>query len=287
MTASSGRSPLFYRELGQGAPGLPVLCLHGHPGSGRNMAVFTRPLSRYCRTIAPDLRGYGRSPAGGEFTMDDQVAALEALLDHLAIDRCWILGWSLGGMLALELALRDLARVQPRIAGLALVATAARPWGNHPPVTWREEVLTGLAALLNTLFPGWQWNIDTLGRRSLLRYLMATQTPAAYRYLAESAVLDVLQTSGAARRALGRAIAAGYDRLADCESLSLPCLVLAGGADRHICAAASQATAAALPRATWRCYDGLAHLFPWENPEGVLADLEAWLKSEIFNLDSI
>ncbi|MEO0319864.1 MAG: alpha/beta fold hydrolase, partial [Pseudomonadota bacterium] len=41
--------------------GPPLLCLHGHPGTGRCMSVFTDVLSRDFTTIAPDLRGYGRS----------------------------------------------------------------------------------------------------------------------------------------------------------------------------------------------------------------------------------
>ncbi|MEM1311574.1 MAG: alpha/beta fold hydrolase, partial [Cyanobacteria bacterium P01_H01_bin.153] len=44
----------------QGA-GYPILCLHGHPGSGRCMNVFTEHLSQRFTTIAPDLRGYGDS----------------------------------------------------------------------------------------------------------------------------------------------------------------------------------------------------------------------------------
>lgn len=251
------------------------------------MAVFTEHFAPRFRPIAPDLRGYGRSPRTGPFVMTDHLDDLERLLDQLGVDRCLVLGWSLGGILALSLALRDLDRGSDRIAGLILVATAARPWGDHPPITWLDLVYTVLAGSLNHLFPGQPWIIETLGRRSLLRYLIQQHEPKTYRYLAQSALIDVWQTSGAANRALQAAAQAGFDRLADCARLRLPCLVLAGAADRHICAAASQATAQALPEATWHCYADTAHLFPWEKPEAVLADIDRWLNEYNFNPDHV
>jgi proline iminopeptidase len=36
--------------------GFPILCLHGHPGSGGSLSVFTHHLSQRFQTIAPDLR---------------------------------------------------------------------------------------------------------------------------------------------------------------------------------------------------------------------------------------
>jgi pimeloyl-ACP methyl ester carboxylesterase len=53
--------------------------------------------------------------------------------------------------------------------------------------------------------------------------------------------------------------------------------MLAGEQDRHITAAASQETARYLPHSDWIIYDQVAHLFPWEIPEQVLADIDQWL----------
>ena len=47
--------------------GYPILCLHGHPGSAASMSVFTDVLSQKYQTIAPDLRGYGKSRHRGNF----------------------------------------------------------------------------------------------------------------------------------------------------------------------------------------------------------------------------
>lgn len=205
--------------------------------------------------------------------MTDHLADLEALLDRLQISHCLILGWSLGGILAIELALR----FPERVSGLILVATAARPRGNHPPVTWQDNFYTGVASILNRLNPGWQWNIETFGQRSLYRYLIQQHTPTAYDYLAREAMTAYLQTSPQATRALSAALARRYDRLSDLAQIDRPCLVLAGADDRHITAESSLETARHLPQAECRCYEGTAHLFPWEIPDQVLTDIDAWI----------
>ncbi|MEO0949581.1 MAG: alpha/beta hydrolase, partial [Cyanobacteria bacterium J06641_5] len=113
----------------------------------------------------------------------------------------------------------------------------------------------------------------------LFRYLLGQQTPEAYRYLAAEAVPAYVQTSRAATRALNRALKAGYDRREALAQIQVPALVLAGERDRHISAASSQETAECLPQATWHCYSEAAHLFPWEIPNRVCTDIDAWLQA--------
>jgi pimeloyl-ACP methyl ester carboxylesterase len=253
--------------------GFPILNLHGHPGSGHSLSVFTNHLSKHYQTLAPDLRGYGRSRSNGNFAMTDHLTDLEALLDQFGIEKCLVLGWSLGGILALELALR----LPQRITGLILVATAAKPRGNHPPISWQDNVNTGIAALLNLIQPGWRWNIETFGKRSLFRYLIQQHTPMAYSYIAKEAVSAYLQTSTRATSALYSALKSGYNRLPDIHEIKCPSLVLAGAQDRHITADASLEMAQHLSNCQWHCYPNTAHLFPWEIPQELLRDIDIWL----------
>ncbi|MGF1524839.1 MAG: alpha/beta fold hydrolase [Leptolyngbyaceae cyanobacterium] len=261
-------------EIAVKGEGYPVLCLHGHPGNGRCMRVFTDVLSQRFQTIAPDLRGYGRSRADHPFEMTAHLDDIIELLDTLAIERCLILGWSLGGIVAIELALRYPERVE----GLILVATAARPRGSHPPITWMDNAYTAIASILNRLSPGWQWNIETFGKRSLYRYLIQQHTPTAYKHLAYEALPAFLQTSRFAQRALSRALQQGYNRLPDLPRLTIPSLVLCGECDRHITAASSQETAQHLNQSTVKTYPHTAHLFPWEISEQVLFNIDEWLQ---------
>lgn len=237
------------------------------------MSVFTDHLSQRFCTIAPDLRGYGNSRVQSDFDMSDHLVDLKNLLDRLQIDRCLLLGWSLGGILAMELALQ----MPERISGLILLATAARPRSNHPPISWEDNLYTGIASIVNKLQPGWDWNIETFGKRSLYRYLMQQHTATAYQYIADAAITAYLQTSPFATRSLNKSLQAGYNRLAELHRLNCPSLVLAGADDRHITAQSSLETAQALPNSQAYCYPNTAHLFPWEIPGQMLADIDRWL----------
>lgn len=255
--------------------GEPLLCLHGHPGSAQCMSMFTHHLGDRFRTIAPDLRGYGKSQTNQPFEMEDHLADLEALVDRLQLDRFMILGWSLGGILAIELALR-----RPRqVKGLILVATAARPRGNHPPISWQDNLYTGIAGVINKIKPGWDWNIETFGKRSLFRHLIQQHKASTYQHLADEAVSAYLNTSTGANRALQNAQVrrVRYDRLSDLAQITSPALMLAGECDRHITAQSSQETADSLTNCQFKLYSNTAHLFPWEISEQVLADIDLWL----------
>ncbi|MGL5872167.1 MAG: alpha/beta fold hydrolase [Xenococcaceae cyanobacterium] len=256
--------------------GDPILCLHGHPGSGNSMSVFTDRLSQQFQTFAPDLRGYGKSRTKQNFLMSDHIDDLTELLDRYQIDRCLLLGWSLGGILAIELILK----YPDRFSGLILIASSARPWSSHPKTSWFDLLFTGIAGIVNLLKPGWRWNINLFGKRSLFRYLIHQQTPLAYNYLAAGGIPAYFRTSAAATKALSVALKAGYNRLDDIQQIEIPCLILAGDRDRHITAQSSQETAERLQNCQWHCYADTAHLFPWEIPDRVLDDIEQWLEEE-------
>lgn len=241
------------------------------------MGVFCEALSPQYQTLAPDLRGYGASRVTQHYQLEDHLDDLIELLDTQQISQCIVLGWSLGGILAMELALR-----QPeRITGLILIATAARPVGNHPPTPWVETVNTGIASLLNLVVPGHPWVINTFGKRSLYRYLIQQHHRYAYQRLAKEGFWAYLATSPQANRALNQALRQRYNRLDALSTLRCPSLVLCGAEDRHITAQASLETAAHLPRAESRCYPNTAHLLPWEIPDLLLNDIRTWLERHV------
>jgi pimeloyl-ACP methyl ester carboxylesterase len=104
---------LFYRDSGSGDP---LLLLHGFTGSGDDwQQVFAEPIAGH-RTIAPDLRGHGRStnPAG-TFRFADVARDIFALLDDLGIDRVKAVGMSAGANTLLHLATQQPARITAMI----------------------------------------------------------------------------------------------------------------------------------------------------------------------------
>jgi lipase len=99
---------LHVHEWGDpGAP--PVVCLHGVTGHGER---FARLAQRWpFRTIAPDLRGHGRSGWDPPWTFETHVADLVETLDARGLDRPDWVGHSFGGRLVLELAAAHPERV--------------------------------------------------------------------------------------------------------------------------------------------------------------------------------
>jgi len=274
---------------------LKVLCLHGHPGNSEAMQIFVQHFeTRGTSTIAPDLRGYGNCKADSAFTMLDHIQDLENLLiNDLTSDRdCeidnteyLILGCSLGGILAIELALKTLdwqnastqnSAIKPRIAGLILIATAAKPRSNLSKIAWWEYVNLAIAVSLQLLIPKQRWLVEWFGKRSLIKYLIQQHTLTAYKQIATTGAKAYLQTSRYAQMALTQALKQRYDRTPDLAKIQIPCLAIAAAQDRHITAVSTAETAKLLPNCEFICYPDTAHLLPWEIGDRLLADIDAW-----------
>ena len=95
---------LHYREHGCGEP---VLLLHGLGSSSADWAFQVASLADHFRIIAPDLRGSGQSDAPrGPYSIAQFAEDVWALLDRLQIARTHVMGFSMGGAVALEMALQ-------------------------------------------------------------------------------------------------------------------------------------------------------------------------------------
>lgn len=107
-------SGLRYAATGP-ADAPPLLLLHGFMGSAAEWSEVAEALSGEHRLIIPDLPGHGAStglPYPDAYTMPGAARALLALLDAEGVDRCAVAGYSMGGRLALYLALRHPERVE-------------------------------------------------------------------------------------------------------------------------------------------------------------------------------
>jgi pimeloyl-ACP methyl ester carboxylesterase len=111
-----------------GAGGRPFVLVHGFTGSRADWSGVLPALAALGETLALDQRGHGgstntRDPAG--YQLDQLARDLEGFLAALGVERCDLLGHSMGGMVVLRLAL---ARPE-RVASLVLMDTAARGVG--------------------------------------------------------------------------------------------------------------------------------------------------------------
>ena len=109
---------IHYQEKGVGTP---LVLLHGFTSSTYSWKDIFEPLSRTFRVIAVDLKGFGFSgKPDGDYTRRAQAQLVAHLLDHLKIERAWLVGSSMGGEIALNVALAN----PQHLAGLILIDSA-------------------------------------------------------------------------------------------------------------------------------------------------------------------
>jgi pimeloyl-ACP methyl ester carboxylesterase len=104
----------------------PLLILHGLFGSGRNWGTIARKLSAHYRVFALDLPNHGRSDwTDGPMDYPFMAQAVANWMDEQTIPSAKIIGHSMGGKTAMQLALRYPERVE----SLALIDIAPVPYG--------------------------------------------------------------------------------------------------------------------------------------------------------------
>jgi 3-oxoadipate enol-lactonase len=104
-------------DEGQGAP---VLLLHGLGGSHDDWRMQRAEFAARNRVLIPDLRGFGASERREPFTIQQHARDMAALLAALGIARAHVIGLSMGGAVAIEMALRS----PQAVATLVLANTA-------------------------------------------------------------------------------------------------------------------------------------------------------------------
>jgi len=118
---------LNYEVTGQGPV---VVFLHGMTGSTQDWANQVPVLSPNYRVVALDMRGHGKSEAPkaeSEYSIPIFADDVLGLLDLLSINKCCLVGHSIGGFTALQFAVI----YQHRLAGLVLVDTSSGPFGKE------------------------------------------------------------------------------------------------------------------------------------------------------------
>ncbi|HMU66376.1 MAG TPA: alpha/beta fold hydrolase [Cellvibrionaceae bacterium] len=124
---------LYSRTQGQGEP---VILLHGLFGSMENLGALARPLAEHFAVHSVDLPNHGRSPHTDSTDLPAMANAVAAWMDAQGIHKAHIIGHSLGGKTAMELALSQPAR----ISGLVVIDIAPVHYPPH-----HNEVFKGLS----------------------------------------------------------------------------------------------------------------------------------------------
>jgi pimeloyl-ACP methyl ester carboxylesterase len=231
-----------------GQNGTPVLLVMGFGMPGRAWMSQVAALSERHRIVWFDNRGVGESDAPeGLYTMEKMAGDAVALLDHLDWDDAHVVGVSMGGMIAQELALRHRTRVR----SLSLIATHAGGWNALRP-TWR-----GLRLFLRANGASGRDRIDTLGK--LLYTDAFRMSPEIEQLYAE--MLASIAAPAAARGRIAQFAAVARHRTAGRlgQLVDLPTLIIRPEQDVLIRPSESERLKRLMPHAELRSFASGGH----------------------------
>ena len=235
--------------------GEPLLLIQGLGGNSAHWGEdFLAALERDFELILYDHRGVGRSgPLTGDITTADLAADALALLDAIDIERTHVFGFSMGGMVAQELALG----APERIATLTLSSTTAG--GTQSKPTSGEVVQAITAAVLSgdrrrVLRTGFDLMVSpgfAAGAGNFEAFAaLAAQYPATIPTLMDQQAAVVAHDT--------------YGRL---RGLKVPTLVIHGTEDQMLEFINGDLVASLIPGARLEALEGIGHLVYAEQPE--------------------
>ena len=253
----------------------PVLLLHGIGGgrqawgdagsaTGAALAVAGH------LTLAVDFPGYGLSPTIEPFDLAGLARSVITLIDQLGAGPAVLVGHSMGGMVAQELA----ALAPDRLAGLVLASTS--PAFGKPGGDWQRDFLQSRFAPLDA-------GLGMAGLAAQLVPAMVAPGFAAPGFVAGTAspVLAAAQAmlAGVPEATYRLAVTAlvSFDRRAHLPAIAVPTLVITGEHDRTAPPEVSRRMAERIPGATCTIVPGAGHLLNLEQPQAFNAALLAHL----------
>jgi pimeloyl-ACP methyl ester carboxylesterase len=257
VTADGGR--IHVEECGSGPP---VLLLHGHGATLDTFALLAcRLAERSCRVVGMDHRGFGRSsPVPPGFDIWGLSNDVATVLEGLGLQRSIVVGHSMGGGVALALAVSRPDILRRHVAGLVLINSSARGPADRALTRAKAAALDWTVLERFSRHPR---HGIALARKNFGVDARRSHVAAARAIGFES---PVGRRRGFARRLLG------IDLTEALPSIELPVLALAGSADRVVPPFGSATIAALIPGGQFKLVEGAGHMLPMERSAEV-ADL--------------
>ena len=252
-------TPLYTRDVGAGQA---ILMLHAFPLNSRMWEPQLDALAASARLLAPDLPGFGLSPAPTTApSLDDYARQVIAVLDTLAVSRVVVVGLSMGGYLAFRL----LTELGPRLAGLVLADTRATP-----------DTEAGAAARHRLAAEVEAGGVDVAANEFLPKLLGVT-TPRLRPELLDRVRGIIRENKAAGVAAALRAMAARPDSTPLLARVDCPVLCIAGEEDLLTPPDVARDMARQTPRGRAIVIPGAGHLTNLEAPDAFNRAVTAFL----------
>ena len=262
-TANINGTEIYFEEHGSGTP---LLCIMGFATDSIGWAMQTPAFAEKHRTIVFDNRGVGRSakPAG-PYAIPAMADETAALLDHLGIPSANVLGLSMGGMIAQELALRHPQKVDR----LVLAATFPRPDDHQRQV--QQNIMDSFGA---TMSDSGEISVDMSTVNPIMFFQQLLPLVFTPEFINTQLMQLMQMFSGALQHGFDlNAIMAqaaairGHDTVERLGQITAPTLVLHGDSDRLIPVENGEVLAKHIPGATLTKVANGSHGFNFEQPQ--------------------
>lgn len=261
-----------YESDGTESPG--VLLLHGNTSSASSYAeVFESPFARRHHVVALDFAGYGNSDNAPFYDVSTFTGQVAFVAQATGVDDGVVVGWSLGGDLALQAS-----SLLPNAKGYFLFGTAPLGYAPGLPAPFLSPAESYAGAAVNYGF------VPNLTTQQIDDYVTAFFRPR-YRSIPKFFFDDGHRTDPATRAAVGTA-GAGLDptfrdEVAIVRSLSVPVALVLGTEDAFVNPKYLSALAPTIPG----LYDGeivsvkrSGHAIHWEHAERFTALLARFVR---------
>lgn len=262
----AGDISMYYEIVGEGPR---LLFINGTGGDLRNpLGPLQSPLSRHFSLLAYDQRGLGRTDKPDQtYTMAGYADDAARLLDAVGWDRCHVLGYSFGGMVAQELAIRHPERISRLVLCVSSpggAGGASYPLHELASLGADERARRGIALSDLRRTPQWQ----------------AANPEQVAAFISQSLAAENAFNNepgwaiGRRRQLEARSTHDTFDRL---DRIRAPTLVCGGRYDGIALAATEERMAARIPGAELKMFEG-GHLFVVQDRSAYPVIID-WLKS--------
>ncbi len=251
----------------QAGNGDPILTLHGFTGDGASFIEHLAPLADKYRLIAPDLLGHGQTASPSDshrYTMPHAIADIHALLTQLGIEKCVMLGYSMGGRLALGFALS----YPETVSALILESSSA---GLATPQEREARMRRDEALATRILTDGIEKFVDEWEQLPLWESQPATLKTRLRMHRLKNSPLGLANSL----RGMGTGAQPYFgDRLSE---LTMPVLLITGEHDPKFTRIASE-MAKTIPRVTIQTLRGAGHAVHLEAPDAYIGAIRTFLR---------
>jgi pimeloyl-ACP methyl ester carboxylesterase len=263
-------------DTGEVGDQAPLVFIHGHSACWQHWLEQLPHFMRTHRCIALDLPGFGNSemPADG-ISMSGYARTVDAVLQDLGVGAACVVGNSMGGFVAAELAIRFPQRVE-RLVLVAAAGLAGRYIGlpteliAHPGGVAVGRVLFGLGGVPDGL-------ANALARRRNGRQLALGFVTTHPRRLHPALVRELIGGTGQPGAAPAAVELATYDFKDRVPDIACPTLIVWGDRDNLVPVSSASAYEDAIPDARKVIYADTGHVPMLERPARFNADLQAFL----------